>query len=66
MKSSTEDKAQGKFHEVKGRVKEEVGKLISNSKLEAEGQSEKGAGKVQQVVGKVKNSFKVKGVIRSA
>ena len=55
MKSSTEDQAQGKFHEVKGRIKEEVGKLTSNPKLEAEGQGEKSAGKVQQVIGKVKN-----------
>jgi uncharacterized protein YjbJ (UPF0337 family) len=55
MKSSTEDQAQGKFHEVKGKVKEEIGKLTSNPALEAEGQSEKGAGKVQQVVGTVKN-----------
>ncbi len=55
MKSSTKEQAQGKFHEVKGKVKEEVGKLIANPRLEAEGQSEKGVGKVQQVIGKVKN-----------
>ena len=55
MKSSIEDQAQGKFHEVKGKIKEEIGKLTSNLKLEAEGQSEKSGGKVQQVVGKVKN-----------
>jgi uncharacterized protein YjbJ (UPF0337 family) len=55
MKSSTKDRAQGKFHEVKGKVKAEVGKLTSNHKLEAEGKSEKSVGKVQQVIGKVKN-----------
>jgi uncharacterized protein YjbJ (UPF0337 family) len=55
MKSSTKDQAEGKFHEVKGKVKEEVGKLTSNPELEAEGQGEKNVGKVQQVIGKVKN-----------
>jgi uncharacterized protein YjbJ (UPF0337 family) len=55
MKSSTEGLAQGKFHEVKGKIKEEIGKLISKLKLEAKGQSEKSGGKVQQVVSKVKN-----------
>jgi uncharacterized protein YjbJ (UPF0337 family) len=55
MKSSTKDQAQGKFHEVTGKIKEEIGKLTSNSKLEAEGKSEKSVGKVQQKIGKVKN-----------
>ena len=45
MKSSTKDQAQGKFHEVKGKVKEEVGKLTSNRKLEAEGKSKRAPGK---------------------
>ena len=57
MKSSTEDQAQGKFHEVKGKIKEEVGKLTSNPKLEAEGQGEKSVGKVQQVIGRSRTSW---------
>ena len=40
---------------MKGKVKEEVGKLTSNPKLEAEGKGEKSVGKVQQVIGKVKD-----------
>jgi uncharacterized protein YjbJ (UPF0337 family) len=55
MKSSTTDQAQGKFHEVAGKIKVEIGKLTSNSKLEAEGKNEKSVGKVQQGIGKVKN-----------
>lgn len=47
MKSSTEDQAEGRFHEVKGKIKEEIGKFTSNLTLEAEGQSEKSGGKVQ-------------------
>ena len=54
MKSSTRDKAEGTFHEVKGKAKEMAGKLTDNPELEAEGTDEKIAGKVQQKVGQVK------------
>jgi len=37
MKSSTQDKAEGKFHQVKGKIKETVGKVVGNHDLEAEG-----------------------------
>jgi len=51
MSSSTRDKIEGKFHEVKGAVKEIAGKLSDNPKLEGEGLGEKIAGKVQKKVG---------------
>ena len=54
MKSSIRDKAEGTFHQVKGKVKEVSGKLSDNPELEAEGTDEKIAGKVQEKVGKVK------------
>lgn len=54
MKSSTKDKAEGTFHEVKGKVKEVAGKLTDNPKLEAEGTEERIAGKVQEKIGEVK------------
>ena len=54
MKSSAKDKAEGKFHQVKGKVKEMAGKITDNSKLEAKGKSEKIAGKVQEKIGQVK------------
>ena len=54
MKQSTKDKAEGTFHEVKGKVKEVVGKLSDNPKLEAEGTGEKFAGKVQEKIGQAK------------
>lgn len=54
MKSSLKDKAEGAFHEVKGKVKEVAGKLTDNPKLEAEGTAEKIAGKVQGKIGEVK------------
>ena len=54
MKSSIRDKAEGTFHEVKGKVKEVSGKLSDNPELEAEGTGEKIAGKVQEKIGQVK------------
>ena len=54
MKSSIRDKAEGTFHEVKGKVKEAAGKLSDNPGLEAEGTDEKIAGKVQEKIGQVK------------
>jgi len=54
MKQSTKDKAKGNFHEVKGKVKEKVGRATNNPDLEAEGQVEKIAGKVQKKLGQVK------------
>jgi uncharacterized protein YjbJ (UPF0337 family) len=54
MKSSTKDQAEGRFHELKGKVKEVAGKLSDNPKLEAEGTGEKIAGNVQEKIGQVK------------
>ena len=53
MKQSTKDKAKGKFHELKGKVKEKVGRATNNPDLEAEGQVEKIGGKVQKKIGQV-------------
>jgi uncharacterized protein YjbJ (UPF0337 family) len=54
MKSSTKDQAEGKFHEVKGSVKEIAGKLSDNPELEGEGTGERIAGKVQEKIGQFK------------
>jgi uncharacterized protein YjbJ (UPF0337 family) len=54
MKSSIKDKAEGKFHQVKGSAKELAGKITDNPKLQAEGAGEKIAGKAQEKVGQVK------------
>ena len=54
MKSSTQDQAEGKFHQIKGKVKEVAGELSDNPKLEAEGTGEKMAGKVQEKIGEIK------------
>lgn len=53
MKQSTEDKAKGTFHEVKGKVKEKIGRVTNNPDLEDEGLVEKIGGKVQKKIGQV-------------
>jgi uncharacterized protein YjbJ (UPF0337 family) len=57
MKQSTEDQAKGKFHEVKGKVKETVGQATNNPRLQDEGTDERIAGTVQKKVGQVEKVF---------
>ena len=57
MQNSTKDKVQGKFHEVKGKVKEKVGRAANDPNMEAEGQDEKVGGKIQKKVGDVEKVF---------
>jgi uncharacterized protein YjbJ (UPF0337 family) len=54
MKSGTRDEAEGKWHKVKGKIKEIAGKLNDDPKMETEGANEKIAGKVQEKIGQVK------------
>ncbi len=53
MKASTKDQVAGNVHELKGRVKESVGKVIGNPTLESEGAQEKVGGRIQKKVGEV-------------
>ena len=53
MESSTENKIEGKFHEIKGQTEEETGKSLNDPTLETEGTVEKIAGKIQEKFGKV-------------
>ena len=53
MKPSTKDEIAGKVHEVKGDIREKVGKLTNDADLEAQGTGEKIAGKVQTKIGQV-------------
>jgi uncharacterized protein YjbJ (UPF0337 family) len=56
MKSSTKDKVEGKIHQVKGKVKETIGKAINDNTLQAEGIVENVGGKAQENVGKLKKA----------
>jgi uncharacterized protein YjbJ (UPF0337 family) len=53
MKPSTTDQIKGKFHEVKGKAKEKVGKITNNPNLAAQGQDEKIGGVIQKKVGQI-------------
>jgi uncharacterized protein YjbJ (UPF0337 family) len=57
MKSSTSDKAKGTFHEVKGAVKQNVGRALHKPGLQAEGQVEKIGGKIQKKLGQVERAL---------
>ena len=53
MKSSTRDEAEGKLHQVKGKIKEIAGKVVMDPDLEAEGQDEILVGKAQEKIGQI-------------
>ena len=57
MKSSTQDKAEGKLHEVKGSFKMIAGKVTRNRRLARKGKAEKATGKAQEKIGQVKKVF---------
>jgi uncharacterized protein YjbJ (UPF0337 family) len=54
MKSSTRDNVEGKMHQVKGKVKETVGRVVKDRDMEAEGIAEKIGGKAQEKIGQIK------------
>jgi uncharacterized protein YjbJ (UPF0337 family) len=56
-KLSTNDMATGKLHEVKGAIRQQVGKITENPDLEADGQAEKIVGKVQILAGKIEKKI---------
>jgi uncharacterized protein YjbJ (UPF0337 family) len=53
MKPSTENVVAGKIHEVKGKVKETVGRATNDPNLEGQGLGEKVAGTVQNKLGHI-------------
>jgi uncharacterized protein YjbJ (UPF0337 family) len=57
MKQSIKDKAKGRLHEVKGSVKERVGRATNNPCLAAEGRIEKIGGKVQKKIGQMEKTL---------
>lgn len=57
MKDSTKDKAQGTGHELKGAIKEKVGRATNDPNLENEGTDEKIGGKIQKKVGDIEKVF---------
>ena len=54
------DRIKGSANQAKGTIKEAVGKVTGDSKLEAEGKADKIGGKVQNAVGGFKDSLRGK------
>jgi uncharacterized protein YjbJ (UPF0337 family) len=52
------DRIAGAAHQVKGAVKETIGKVTGDAKTQAEGAAEKTAGKVQNIVGGAKDAIR--------
>ncbi|GBR54406.1 CsbD family protein [Gluconobacter sphaericus] len=56
--SSIEDKIKGVANQVVGKVKEEVGHITNDKKLEGEGVAQNLKGKVQKATGDAKDAVK--------
>lgn len=54
------DRVEGSVKNIKGSVKEGVGKAIGDTKLEAEGKMDKAEGKVQNTIGGIKDALRGK------
>jgi uncharacterized protein YjbJ (UPF0337 family) len=52
------DRIEGSATQAKGAVKEAVGKMTGDAKLQGEGMADKAAGKVQNAVGSAKDAVK--------
>ncbi|HWX32624.1 MAG TPA: CsbD family protein [Steroidobacteraceae bacterium] len=54
------DRIKGSAEQIKGTVKEAVGKVLGDEKMETEGATDKAAGKVQNAVGGLKDAVRGK------
>jgi uncharacterized protein YjbJ (UPF0337 family) len=52
------DRIVGSSKEIKGKVKQAVGKAVGDAKLESEGSADKLEGKVQNAIGGLKDTLK--------
>ena len=54
------DRIKGSAEQAKGAIKEVVGKVTGDAKLESEGKADKAAGKVQNAIGGLKDTLRGK------
>ena len=52
------DRIVGSAKEIKGSVKETIGKAVGDAKLQSDGKADKGEGKVQNALGGVKDAVR--------
>ena len=48
----------GSAKQIKGSIKETVGKVVGDAKLQVDGKADRAEGKIQNVVGAIKDSLK--------
>jgi uncharacterized protein YjbJ (UPF0337 family) len=51
-----ENRVSGALHEAKGSIKEGIGKVTGDAKLQGEGAAEKAGGKIENAVGGAKDA----------
>ena len=54
------DRVEGSAKQVKGSVKEVIGKAVGDAKLQSDGKADKVEGKIQNAVGGLKDALKGK------
>jgi uncharacterized protein YjbJ (UPF0337 family) len=52
------DRIAGAAKAVKGSIKEAVGKVVGDAKLQSDGKAEQAAGKIQNAVGSIKDTVR--------
>jgi len=52
------DRSEGSMKNIKGRMKEGLGKAVGDSKMETEGKMDKAEGRIQNTVGGMKDSLR--------
>ena len=53
-----QNRIKGTANEIKGSIKDAVGKVTGNDKLRVEGKTDKAIGKTQNIVGKAKDALR--------
>ena len=53
-----DDRVKGSAQNIKGKVKEGIGRAVGDTKLESEGKGDQVAGKVKNTVGGIKDSLR--------
>jgi uncharacterized protein YjbJ (UPF0337 family) len=54
------DRIKGSAQQAKGKVKEVVGKVTGDAKLEGEGKADKASGKIRNAIGGIKDTLRGK------
>jgi uncharacterized protein YjbJ (UPF0337 family) len=52
------DRTEGSMKNIKGRMKEGLGKALGDSKMETEGKMDKAEGRIQNTIGGMKDSMR--------